>query len=481
MSPALGARRVATVVAGFDTAPAWSGLAAALRLAIGDGRVPVDVRLPSERELAAAVGVSRTTATRAYAALREQGYAVARQGSGTFTRIPGGRARTLDRALSTRAGDDGCIDLNCAASSAPPGLEAAFRAAVEDLPAYLAGHGYYPAGLPELQRLLADGFTARGLPTVPDQVLVTAGALTAAAVAARALVRPGDRVLVESPGYPNAAQAFAAAGARLSAVPVAADGWDVDLLESVVERLRPRAAYLVPDFQNPTGRVMTHAERERIARALATAGTVAVVDESHQLLDLDGRPGHAPLARYVADAGGTAITVGGASKSLWGGLRMGWARVDPDGVEAYTRARLTLDLGAPVMEQLALAHLLRDLEPTLSFHRTRLRDQRDALALALRSRLPEWEFEVPAGGLALWCRLPRPVGTTVAFEAEARGVVIAPGPVFAAEGGLASWVRVPFTRPAEELERAVDILAEAWSVAAGPGPGGSHPPRAMVA
>ncbi|MFN8194660.1 MAG: PLP-dependent aminotransferase family protein [Nocardioidaceae bacterium] len=481
MSPAIGARRVATVVAGFDTSPAWSGLACALRTAIGDGRIPVDVRLPSERELAGAVGVSRTTATRAYVALREQGYAAARQGSGTFTRIPGGRARTLDRALSTRAGDDAAIDLNCAASSAPPGIEAAYLAAVAELPAYLSGHGYYPAGLPELQRLLADGFIARGLPTGPDQVLVTSGALTAAAVAAQALVRPGDRVVVESPGYPNAAQAFEAAGARLVAVPVGEDGWDLDTLESTVRRLRPRAAYLVPDFHNPTGRLMTDAERARVARTLADAGTVAVVDESHHLLALDDQRLPQPLARHVAAAGGSAITVGAASKSLWGGLRMGWARVEAGLVEDYTRARLAVDLGAPVLEQLALVHLLGDAGPTMAFHRSRLREQRDALVAAVSRLLPEWTFTVPDGGLALWCRLPRPLGPAVVVEAEARGVVVAPGPVFAPEGGLASWVRIPFTRPVPELERAVEVLAESWAVTRRPGPGGGRPTRAMVA
>ena len=104
MTRLLGAGRVATLVGDFDRSPAYAGLADALILLIGDGRIAVDTRLPSERELTDALGVSRTTVTRAYAALREAGYAEARRGAGTFTRVPGGRSRAHDRALLPRAG-----------------------------------------------------------------------------------------------------------------------------------------------------------------------------------------------------------------------------------------------------------------------------------------------------------------------------------------------------------------------------------------
>jgi len=93
MDRSITARRVATLAGEFDRNPAYAGLAEALVLLIGDGRIPAATRLPSERELTDALGVSRTTVTRAYAAVREAGYAEARQGSGTFTRVPGGPAR----------------------------------------------------------------------------------------------------------------------------------------------------------------------------------------------------------------------------------------------------------------------------------------------------------------------------------------------------------------------------------------------------
>ena len=136
-------------------------------------------------------------------------------------------------------------------------------------------------------------------------------------------------------------------------------------------------------------------------------------------------------------------------------------------MDRLTQARVGLDLGAPVMEQLVLVRLLEDAGAILAAHRARLREQRDALAAAIADLLPEWRFRLPTGGLALWCELPAPVGTALAAEAERLGVIVAPGPVFAAEGGLDRFVRIPWTRPADELEEAVRRLAVAWDVVRG--------------
>ena len=480
MTGSIAAARLATLARDFDRHPAYAGLADELRLLIGDGRDDIDLRLPSERDLCVALGVSRTTVTRAYASLVESGFAVARQGSGTYTRVPGGRRQALDRTLTPHVGDDDVVDLSCAAPSAPPGIAAAYADAVQDLPLYLGGHGYFPTGLPALQEAVAETYVARGLPTAPDQILVVPGALSALMIVAQALVGPRERVLVESPGYPNAHAALRRAGARHVAVPMDVGGWDLDAVGRVVREARPGLAYLIPDFQNPTGNLMSNAEREQYAAILRRAGTVAVVDESHAQLRLDGRPMPRPFASYAQE---TTITLGSASKSLWGGLRVGWIRCPAHVTERLVGARVALDLGSPVYEQLVTARLLERAEEHWTNHRARLRVQRDALCAAIAERLPDWTFRLPDGGLSLWCELPtsarRGGAVALAAEAERRGVLVSPGPVFGIDGGFDSFVRIPFTRPEDELRDAVDRLAAAW-VAVSSGPTRTDETRARV-
>ncbi|WP_137293359.1 PLP-dependent aminotransferase family protein [Nocardioides dongxiaopingii] len=478
MVQSISAARVATLVGDFDRSPAYVGLSEALTELVGDGRIGLDVRLPSERDLTAALSVSRTTVTRAYALLRDGGYAEARQGAGTFTRVPGGRSRAHDRALLPGPDDGDAIDLNCAAASAPPGIAAAYADAAVELPAYLGGHGYFPAGLPRLQAAIAATYDARGLPTAPEQVMVTPGALTAAAIVAQAFTGPRDRVLVESPVYPNAVGAIRHSGARVTGLPVDPDGWDLDAVGASLRQVRPTLAYLIPDFQNPTGHLMTESQRRTYAGHLRAAGTVGVVDEAHQALALDGQEMPRPFAAFDD----RTITLGSASKSYWGGMRLGWIRAPHGAMERLTRARLGLDLGAPVMEQLVLARLLTHPHDVVQRHRDRLREQRDALLAALGRDLPTWRVRRPSGGLAAWCELPAARATAVAVRAERHGLIVAPGPAFAAEGGLDRFLRVPWTRPAAELEDAVRRLAAAWGEVSGdaaPAPRSSA--RVMVA
>lgn len=461
MSRTITAARVATLVGPLTAAerPLYLELAERLRLLVGEGRIPAATRLPSERELTTALAVSRTTVTRAYAELRERDYAESRRGSGTVTRLPLRPQTVLDRVFAPWTQDDDVIDLNCAAPSAPSGVGAAFEAAVTELPAYLSSHGYYPAGLPRLQEAIAGLYDERGLPTAPEQVMVTAGALGGAAIVAQALTAPGDRVVVEDPVYPNATQALSHRSARLVPAPVDPEGWDLEATAAIVRQAAPRLAYLIPDFQNPTGHVMSESQREEYAASLRRARAVPVVDEAHQALALDGQAMPAPFAAHAP----SAVTIGSASKQFWGGLRLGWLRAPEEMMPTLLHARMSLDLGAPLVDQLALVHLIEHRHEVWAANRARLRDQRDALLGALADSLPEWRFHRPSGGLAVWCELPQPRASSLVVEAERRGVVVAAGRVFAVEGGLEHFVRIPWTRPAEELEVAVDRLAHAWA------------------
>src|SRR4051812_24825709 len=159
-----------------SSGPAYAALARALRLLVLDGRLPLRTRLPGERELAEALGVSRTTATAAYAELREEGFLASRRGSGSWTRLPA----DPPAAPVPSPPRPGPIHPRTPAGAAPEGaLHAALTAATAELPRHLPGAGYHEAGLPALRAAVADQYTRRGVPTTPDQILVTAGALHA--------------------------------------------------------------------------------------------------------------------------------------------------------------------------------------------------------------------------------------------------------------------------------------------------------------
>jgi DNA-binding transcriptional MocR family regulator len=183
--------------------------------------------------------------TRAYDLLREQDYLESRQGSGSVARLPMARAGRTDHLLMPRGSDESSIDLTIAAPAAPPGVLGAYQAALEHLPAYLSGSGYYPTGVPALREAIARRYDGRGLPTTPEQVVIVGGALSGLAIAAQALVRPGDRVLVETPTYPNPIMTLRARGARLVTTPVDAEhGWDVEGAMGTVRAQRPASSAL---------------------------------------------------------------------------------------------------------------------------------------------------------------------------------------------------------------------------------------------
>lgn len=459
MERTISAARVATLLgSAVDRSPAYLGLADGLRLLISDGRLPVGTRLPSERELTTRLGVSRTTVTRAYGHLRERGYLASRRGSGSVAQLPVARGGRQDNLLSPGDFPEDSIDLTCAASPAPPGVAAAFESAVEQLPTYLTGTGYYPSGLPALREAIARRYDERGLPTSADQIVVTSGALAAVAIVTRALTGVGDRVVMESPTYPNAIATLRRSGARIVGVGVEPTGWDAEAIRTVLRQTSPKVAYLIPDFHNPTGALMGDEQRARLGHALTRSRTTAVVDETLVEMAVDDIRMPTPLAVFAADS----VSVGSASKAFWGGLRIGWLRAPGELVGALVSSRLSLDLGAPLVEQLVLTELLRGREELLSHRRAQVGASRAALVSALRERLPDWRFVQPAGGLALWCELPEPLSSALTSAAERQHVLLASGPSFAPEGGLERYIRLPYTRSPEELDEAVTRLVVAW-------------------
>ncbi len=258
--------------------PAYQGLADAIRLLIVDGRVPVGARLPSERTLADALRVSRTTVTAAYAQLREDGYLNARRGARSTTALPVAPAARADAMPPT-------MSLAAAALSAPAAaVTEAFVEATRDVTPYLHEPGHELVGVSTLRQAIAERYCERGLPTAPDEVLVTTGALHAISLILTTYVQPGDRVLVEQPTYHGALSAITTAGARPVPVAMTEAGWELDAVQAAVHQLAPNLAYFIPDNQNPTGLTMPVADRKRLARIIAETRTRTIIDET--ILDM---------------------------------------------------------------------------------------------------------------------------------------------------------------------------------------------------
>lgn len=475
LSPAATARLLGTWHAG---GPAYVALADALRSAVLSGTLAPHTRLPSERELATTLRVSRTTTSGAYARLRELGFAVSRVGSGTVTTLPqrtagpgrpaGGDAPVADDALRGTArtlgpADVGHMDLWQATPPAPPQLHEAFARALEELPAYLDSGGYEHYGLAPLREAVAARYRERGVPTTADEILVTTGAQQAISLLAHTHLRPGDRAVVESPTYFHAMEAMRDAGGRVVGVPTGP--LDVDLLASTVRRARPRLVYLVPDFQNPTGFVLSAEERAAVRQIADRHGVTVVGDETLVELGLsdDGVP-----PPFAGD--GTSphvVSVGSASKAFWGGLRVGWVRAHPQVIAQLARARQSADIATAVLEQLAVTELLGRRAEVMSGRRRMLRERRDLLVGSLRDAFP-WEVPTPPGGLFCWVDLGRPVAQAFAAAAAAQGALVAAGPLFTpTSAGAPAHVRLTFTRSPAELTEAVPRLVRAWERVAG--------------
>lgn len=455
MSRLVTARQLSELLSGWRPADGvgYRALADRIRLLIVDGRLPVGSRLPSEREFAAELGVSRTTVAAALDELRAADAIETRRGSGSVVRA---------LAPSARTSPSMAIEFTTASPPAPPQFSAAASRALALLPAKLGGAGYELLGAPELREAVAARFTERGLPTRPTQVMITSGAQAAISLLARALVGRGDRAVVETPGYPRAHEALREAGARLIPLPVDADtGWDLDEAEQLLRRAAPTLLYTMPDFHNPTGRSLPASGRERIIRAAHDVGATIVVDETTAELDIDRVEQHPPFAS-LASPRARIVTVGSASKTVWGGLRIGWIRASEDIIAGLVSARPSGDLGTAVLEQLIVAGLLEDFSPVLEHRRVGQRRARDAVTAAVRAKLPGWHIPPIDGGLAAWLRFDAPVSSQLAIGARSRGLHLAAGPWFGLDGAFERFIRIPFGPGAEAGERAVEILAEVW-------------------
>ncbi|MEV6556849.1 PLP-dependent aminotransferase family protein [Nocardia sp. NPDC051756] len=433
-------------------------LAARLRRLIDDGELPAGTPLPPDRVLASTLAVGRSTVVAAYDLLQSEGRIVRRQGSGT--RVAGNPlARPTDTTsapvfLDLLEPRPDVIPLACAAPDTPPvELTECYARILPELAATTSDIGYYPTGHPRLRHAIAEYYRTRGVPTTFEQVLVTTGGQQALSLLARCFLQPGDRVLMESPSSPPALEAFRAEAAVIEGLSPGLAGFAAAAREH-----RPALAYVIPTFQNPTGSVLPPSIRRRLAETAATQGVPIIEDEVLAELGFPGFRTPPPLAAH-SDA---VITVGSLSKTVWGGLRIGWVRAAAPTIARLARIRAVHDLGGDVPAQLAAAELVPRLAAVCARLAPERKVRHDHLRAELARLLPDWVVPEVAGGQTLWVRLPYGDGTSFAQAALRHGVAILPGSGLDSTGGSADHVRLHFLHPTETLTEAARRLTEAW-------------------
>lgn len=468
--------------------PLHRKLSDALRSAVEQGRLPAGERLPSERDLATRLAVSRSTVVTAYDTLRSEGVVESRQGSGTRVRggSPGGRPpgmvepfavspiyRTL---IDVR---DDVISLAAATFPAHPLVtEAAAEAIAQDGDKLMAHHGYLPGGLPALRRALAERLTRLGTPTTPDQVLVTTGAQQAVNLAGQALVGPGDEVIVESPSFSGTLDVMRTRGARITVVPVDDQGVDVRGVARAVAESTPAAIYVMPTFHNPTGALLAANRRRDLAELVAEHGVPLIEDNALENAPLDDDPVPPPIAAY-APPGAPVLSAGSFSKAAWGGLRVGWVRGPVALITRMTEIKAMNDLGSPLFEQAIATRLVPHLDQMRVDHRAMLNRNLEVVSALLTDLLPSWAWRRPKGGPSLWVELPSGTASAYTQVALRFGVEVIPGDQMSPTGDDRRKLRLPYTAEPPVLTETIRRLAQAWEAYA-PSDGGERTARPVV-
>lgn len=415
----------------LDTAnelPLYLQIARSISGDIRGGRLRSGEALPGSRTLAQTLGVHRNTVLAAYTELVTEGWVRTEVAGGTFVsaELTARQQRSLQDARANIASEPGYAIHAPTTYENPPAYEpdtlvlAKGAPDVRMLPLIALARAYRrvlvrdgrqlltygdPRGHNGLRGALATMLSeSRGIHATVDAIMVTRGSQMAIDLAARALITPGDIVIVESFGHRPAWNAFRLAGARLIAAPMDAGGLSVDALEPIVAGERVRAIYVTPHHQFPTTTVMPPARRTQLLEFARKHHIAIIEDDYDHEFHYDGRP-VLPLAS--ADPGGVVVYVGTLSKVLTPGLRIGFVAAPPPVIDAMTSVRVTADLQGDLSAECAIAELFATGE--LDRHVRRMRrayhSRRDALVRALTRELGSaLTFDVPSGGMAIWAR-----------------------------------------------------------------------------
>jgi 2-aminoadipate transaminase len=454
--------------------------------AIESGDLEPGAKLPTTRALAAEAGVNHLTAARIYRRLAETGYVTATVGRGTFVRTLAPAAAEErgddwqlyalpDRPLSYSdqvLGDSFRLPYEPGVVSLSTGFPSPKCYPIEDI-ARISAQVFADVGTNALDYLSAEGLLElreqialrgrrEGFATDPDEIIVTTGARQAIDLTARALLGPGDVAVVESPTFAGSLSSLRATGARVIGVRYDADGLDVDALEQVLARHEVKLVALQTACQNPTGGDLSPERRVRLAELAIERNFFIVEDGVYADLRFDGD--RRPALRQSAP--GHTIHVSSLSKTVGGGLRIGWIAARGPALERLATLKLDADLHTPTLTQYIAAEFMasggyeRHLARAIPFYRER----RDALLESLDRHLAgEYRAASPRGGQHVWVTLLRPVDERALYaEAMRHGVTFTPGAAVTPERPLETSLRLSFSLlDPPELDEGVKRIARA--------------------
>jgi 2-aminoadipate transaminase len=446
-------------------------------------------KLPPTRELAELAGVNHLTAVRAYRRLRELGLVSAHVGRGTFFRgagagpAPGRVAESIawqryalppstetfgDRVLAEmhrQARTAGLIPLSVGYPSErlfPVAEVGAAIAATLDEEAGRALQYSDVQGIGELAAALAKLSAARGAPEDPDDILITNGAAQGLSLVSHAILRPGDVAACEDPTFPSVIRAITDTGAEIAGVPSDDDGLDVDALEALLARREIKLLALQPRLQNPTGRDLVPARRERLLALARRHGFFILEDGVYSDLRFAGD--EQPSLRSAAQA--HVVYVDSLSKTVGGGMRVGWVAASGPVLDRIVAAKRAHDIHSPTLTQLALARYLAaggypaQAERARAFYRERLAALQEAIHRHLGSIA---NYVEPLGGGHLWVGLDVTADEReLADEAVRHGVAYVPGAALHVDEDPEVHVRLSFgyVEP-NEIDEGIRRLAAA--------------------
>lgn len=294
----------------------------------------------------------------------------------------------------------------------------------------------------------------------PALVLITTGSQQGLDLIAKVLIDEGSRVLVETPTYLGALQAFSPMEPEI--VSVASDDGGVDIADLSAKAEGARFFYVLPNFQNPTGRTMPEDRRAALSEAAARLGLPLVEDNPYGDLWFDTPP---PLPLTARNPEG-CIYLGSFSKVLAPGLRLGFMVAPASIFPKLLQAKQAADLHSPGFNQRLVAEVMKDgfLDRHVPLIRALYKSQRDAMLAAMQREMPEGvEWNTPAGGMFLWVRLPEGMNAIALLpQAVERNVAFVPGWAFYADQADARTLRLSFvTASVAQINTGIAALAEA--------------------